>query len=58
MKIIFTHYIGHLSRDKIIWKYSRVSFFNRGYHQSQASKIDETIALIEPGAPCGEFFRR
>ena len=30
----------------------------KGYHQSQASGIDETIALIEPGTPCGEFFRR
>ena len=30
----------------------------RGYYQSQTSKIDETIAFIEPGTPCGEFFRR
>ena len=30
----------------------------RGYHQSQTAKIDETIAFIEPGTPCGEFFRR
>jgi phenylpropionate dioxygenase-like ring-hydroxylating dioxygenase large terminal subunit len=30
----------------------------RGYHQSQTSEIDEAIALIEPGTPCGEFFRR
>lgn len=30
----------------------------RGYYQSQTSKIDETLALIEPGTPCGEFFRR
>jgi len=30
----------------------------RGYHQSQNSEIDESIALIESGTPCGEFFRR
>ena len=30
----------------------------RGYLQSEESKIDNVLAHIGPGSPCGEFFRR
>ena len=30
----------------------------RGYFQSHSVAIDDEIALIGPGTPCGEFFRR
>ena len=29
-----------------------------GYQQTHTAKIDEVIARIKPGTPCGEFFRR
>ena len=30
----------------------------RGYSQSEEPKIDNVLARIGPGSPCGEFFRR
>ena len=30
----------------------------RGYFQAHSVAIDDEIALIGPGTPCGEFFRR
>ena len=30
----------------------------RGYLQSEEPKIDNVLAHISPGSPCGEFFRR
>ena len=49
-----------IMQDKLNKKFS--SFANsknyRGYLQSEESKIDNVLAHISPGSPCGEFFRR
>ena len=37
---------------------SRFAKDYRGYNQTHATKIDEEIARIGPGTPCGEFLRR
>ena len=29
-----------------------------GYNQSQEPKIDDLLAIVGPGTPCGEYFRR
>ena len=29
-----------------------------GYNKSQEPKIDDLLALVGPGTPCGEYFRR
>ena len=42
---------NNINSFKDIKKYS-------GYNQSQEPKIDDYLALVGPGTPCGEYFRR
>ena len=49
-----------LKQDQLNKKFSSFadSIKYRGYLQSEESKIDNVLAHIVPGSPCGEFFRR
>ena len=47
-------------QDKLNNKFSNFADSKnyRGYLQSEEPKIDNVLAHIGPGSPCGEFFRR
>ena len=49
-----------IMQDKLNKKFSSFADSKnyRGYLQSEESKIDNVLAHISPGTPCGEFFRR
>ena len=49
-----------IMQDKLNKKFSSFADSKnyRGYLQSEESKIDNVLARIGPGSPCGEFFRR
>ena len=49
-----------IMQDKLNKKFSSFADSKnyRGYLQSEESKIDNVLAQIGPGSPCGEFFRR
>ena len=49
-----------IMQDKLNKKFSSFADSKnyRGYLQSEESKIDNVLAHIDPGSPCGEFFRR